>query len=178
MRCSIENIDKNKPSCYTCVEMQVGGEGMRAVDICKDFIERSSIQQKDVAEKMGWTPQGISNKFRRNSLSADEFIKLLEILGYELKIVEKDTSDEVFTRRKGVGARLRLMVNGVKYDTYKADAICHSDESEEMFYELYRDTEGRYFVAQYVKWDGGVSSISPIGEEDAAKLMQKHGVQY
>ena len=65
------------------------------------------------------------------------------------------------------------MVNGVKYDTYKSDAICHSDESKDVFCELYRDEQGRYFVATYVKWDGGVSSISPIGDEDANRLIEQ-----
>ena len=146
---------------------------MTAAEICKDLIERSALQQKDVADKMGWTQQSISNKFRRNTLTAEEFRKIIEILGFDIKIVVNETSEEIKTRRKGVGERLQLMVNGVKYDTYKADAICHSDDSEEIFYELYQDIDGRYFVAQYVKWDGGVSSISPIGKEDAEKLMKK-----
>ena len=146
---------------------------MTAAEICKGLIERSTLRQKDVADKMGWTQQSISNKFRRNTLSAEEFRKIIEILGFEIKIVVNETSEEIKTRRKGVGERLQLMVNGVKYDTYKADAICHSDESEDIFYELYQDIEGRYFVAQYVKWEGGVSSISPIGKKDAEKLMKK-----
>ena len=173
MKCIIENVDKNTPSCYTCVEIQVGGDGMTPVEVIKDLISRSSMQQKEVAARMGWTEQAISNKFRRNSLSAEEYLNMLEILGYELRIVESDTSEEVFTRRKGVGERLKMMVNGVKYDTYKADAICHSDESEDIFYELYVDQEGRYFVAQYVNWEGGVNSISPIGEDDAKRIMEK-----
>lgn len=173
MKCIIENVGRNKPSCYTCMELQVGGDGMTPAEIVKDLISRSSMQQKEVAEKMGWTEQAISNKFRRNSLTAEEYLQMLEILGYELKIVERDTSEEVFTRRKGVGERLKMMVKGVKYDTYKADAICHSDESEDIFYELYVDQEGRYFVAQYVNWEGGVNSISPIGKEDAERIREK-----
>lgn len=173
MKCIVENVDRNKPSCYTCTELQVGGDGMTPAEIVKDLIGMSSMQQKEVAEKMGWTEQSISNKFRRNSLTAEEYLKIIEILGYELKLVERDTSEEVFTRRKGVGARLKMMVNGVKYDTYKADAICHSDESEDIFYELYVDQEGRYFVAQYVNWEGGVNSISPIGKEDAERMRDK-----
>lgn len=176
MKCIIENVDRNTPSCYTCMELQVGGDGVTPAEVVKDLISRSSMQQKDVAEKMGWTEQAISNKFRRNSLSAEEYLKMLEILGYELKIVESETSEEVFTRRKGVGSRLKMMVNGIKYDTYKADALCHSDENEDIFYELYVDQEGRYFVAQYVNWDGGVNSISPIGAEDAKRLIEKFKV--
>lgn len=173
MECTEKNIDKNKLLCYASYEMNVGGTDMTAAEICKDLIERSTMQQKDVADKMGWTQQSISNKFRRNTLTAEEFRKIIEILGFDIKIVVNETSEEIKTRRKGVGERLQLMVNGVKYDTYKADAICHSDDSEEIFYELYQDIDGRYFVAQYVKWDGGVSSISPIGKEDAEKLMKK-----
>lgn len=171
--CIAENIDKITPSCYNSYEMNVGGMNMTTAQICKDLIERSSLQQKDVADQMGWTQQSISNKFRRNSLSAEEFRQIIEILGYDIKIVVNETSEEIKTRRKGVGERLQMMVNGVKYDTFKADAICHSDETEDIFHELYQDIEGRYFVAQYVKWAGGVSSISPIGEADAMKLIEK-----
>ena len=85
------------------------------------------------------------------------------------------TSGVGVDKRNIVHSSYEMMVNGVKYDTFKADAICHSDESEDMFCELYRDENGRYFVAQYVKWEGGVSSISPIGEEDAQRLIEKFG---
>ena len=146
---------------------------MTVAETVKDLISRSSLQQKDVAAKMGWTEQGICNRFRRNSLSAEEFVKIVGILGYEIKVVERGTSDEVFNRKKGVGARIKMMVNGVKYDTYKADAICHSDETEDVFYELYVDEEGRYFVATYVNWEGGVNSISPISAEDAQRMIRK-----
>lgn len=173
MQFNTENIDSNKQPRYTCTIINVGGDIVTPTEICKDLIDRSPLQQKEVAEKMGWSQQRICNKLRRNDLSADEFSKLLGILGYEMRIVEVDTSDEVSARRKGVGARLKMMVNGVKYDTYKSDAICHSDESKDVFCELYRDEQGRYFVATYVKWDGGVSSISPIGDEDANRLMEQ-----
>lgn len=152
---------------------ELGGEKMTVANICRDLIEKSSLQQKDVAEAMGWSQGAFSNRLRRNSLSAEEFLKLIGILGFDFKIVEKKTNEEIRTRRKGVGERLQMMVNGVKYDTYKADAICHSDENDDMFFELYQDSEGRYFVAQYVRWKGGVSSISPIGAEDAKRLMNK-----
>ncbi len=148
---------------------------MTPTEILKDLIKRSPMQQKEVAERMGWSPEGTSNKLRRGTISADEFAQMLEILGYEMKIVEIDTSAEVTARRRGVGKRLNMLVNGIRYDTYKADAICHSDESKDMFVELYRDDEGRYYVANYVNWEGGISSISPIGEADALTLMEELG---
>ena len=173
--CTAKNIDVSKQPCYTCMEIQVGGDGMKPTEILRDLIKRSPMQQKDIAEQMGWSPEGASNRLRRGTISADEFEKMLGILGYEMKIVEASTSEEVRPRRKGVGGRLRMLVNGVRYDTYKADAICHSDESKDIFCELYRDDEGRYYVANYVRWEGGVSSISPIGDEDAHRLMKLLG---
>lgn len=174
MRCISKKVDENKQSCYTSFyEIDIGKMNMTTAQICKDLIERSTLQQKDIAERLGLTQQNVSNKIRRNRLYAEEFKKIIEMLGYEIKIVKTETKDEIKTRRKGVGKRLRMMVNGVKYDTFKSDAICHSNESEDMFCELYQDAEGRYFVAQYVQWDGGVSSISPISKEDAEKLIKK-----
>ena len=173
MTCRDDIIDRNKSLWYNGVDSFEGGYDMTPVEIIKDLIARSPMQQKDLAEKMGWVPQSFSNKVRRNTFTAEELLQIVDVLGYEIKIVEKETNDEVTTRRKRVGPRLKLMVNGVKYDTFKSDAICHSDESEDMYCELYRDCEGRYFVAQYVKWEGGVNSISPIGEEDAERLMEK-----
>lgn len=171
--CIDNNVDRSKQLCYTSIEIAIGGMLMSTSEICKDLISRSGYQQKEVAEKMGFTQQSFCNKLRRNSLSADEFIKLIGIIGYEVKIVEVTTSEEVRSRRKGVGKRLQMMVNGVRYDTAKADAICHSDESEDLFCELYQNDDGTYFVAQYVTWDGGVSSITPIGYDDAQRIIAK-----
>jgi len=38
-----------------------------------------------------------------------------------------------------------MMVNGIKYDTYKSDAICHSDETEDSFDELYEDVRNKVY---------------------------------
>ena len=172
-----EKFDNSLPSCYTCLTVRFGGDGMTAAEIIKDLLSKSEIQQKELGEKMGWSEVGISNRLRRNSLSAEHFLKMLDILGYEIKVVEQETGEVEKARRKGVGERLRMMVAGVKYDTAKADAICHSNTDDYCFYELYRDDDGRYFVAQYANWTGGVNSISPISEEDAMKIMEKHGVE-
>lgn len=168
---SNENIDSSSRLCYTLVEVLTGGDEVTASEQCKKLIERSDMLQKDVAKEMGWTEASLCNKFRRNSLSADEFMKIIDILGFEAQIVSKDTQEEVKLRQTGVGPRLKMMVNGIKYDTYKSDAICHTDETQPCFDEVYRDEEGRYFVAHYVNWDGGISSISPIDESDVEKLF-------
>lgn len=163
--------------CYNAIDNTRGGLPMNISDICRDLIQTSDVKQSEIARRMGWNPPNLSNRLRRNTLSADEFVMFLEAIGYEMKIVKKDTEDEVVARKRGVGPRLQMMVNGVKYDTFKSDAICNSEKDNDMFIELYRDLEGRYFVAHYVMWNGGVSSITPIGEEDANKLIEKYGTK-
>ena len=172
MKLSPENIDSSSRSCYTWIEVITGGDNVTVAEQCKKLIERSTMQQKEVAKKMGWTEANFCNKLRRNTLSAEDFLRIVEILGCQIQIVGKENQEEIKVRQTGVGPRLRMMVNGVKYDTYKADAICHTDETRPSFDEVYRDNEGRYFVAHYVKWDGGVSSISPIAEEDVKALFE------
>ena len=84
--------------------------------------------------------------------------------------------------RKGHGRRVRQVVNGVLYDTHKADMLCgdfYRDGINEyidgMAFELYVDCFGRFFVARYTDWENGSDSITTIGKEDAYKLYRKYG---
>lgn len=83
---------------------------------------------------------------------------------------------------KGHGRRVRQVVNGVLYDTHKADMLCgdfYRDGINEyidgMAFELYVDCFGRFFVARYTDWENGSDSITTIGKEDAYKLYRKYG---
>ena len=147
---------------------------MNVAEMCKSLISQSKIRQKDIAEKMNKTSQSLSNKFNRNTLSAEEFVKIIKLLGYEIAIKNPSTGEEIHTYQQGVGKRIQMTVNGVKYDTFKANAICHSNENDVIFSELYQDRDGRFFVAQYANWKGGRCSISPIGEDDAKILIEKY----
>lgn len=169
-----KNIDSFNQPCYTFIEIPTGDDCMTSAEIIKRLIQKSEKKNKEVSDEMRMSQSAFSNKFKRNSFSADEFIHIVSYLGYELKIVDKDTNDDIKIKNKGIGERVKMMIKGVIYDTEKSDAICHSDENEESFDELYQDNQGRYFVAHYVKWEGGVNSISPIGTDDAIKFIEKY----
>ena len=120
---------------------------------------------------MGWTPQNFSQRLKKNSK-----------LGYEVRLVELESGIEFESRRKGHGRRVRQVVNGVLYDTHKADMLCgdfYRDGINEyidgMAFELYVDCFGRFFVARYTDWENGSDSITTIGKEDAYKLYRKYG---
>ena len=175
MESIMEKVDSSNLLCYTVGKTGTGGDVMNATQIVRSLIRDNNVYQSSVAKKLGWTGQALSNKLRRNMLSADEFFKVIEALGCEIKIIKTETQDEFVAkqRKKGVGLRLRQMVDGVRYDTANADAICHWDDGEIM-HELYQNDDGSYFVAQYVHWECGINSILPISETDAERLKAKY----
>ena len=67
------------------------------------------------------------------------------------------------------------MVDGIMYDTEKSDAVCHAECMRGMKIELYRDAQGRFFVAEYANWGNGKHNISPICKKDAYRLYKEYG---
>ena len=147
---------------------------MKVAEMCSSLIEQSDVQKQEIAAAINKSPSSLSNRLKRNSLSAEEFVKIIKTLGFEIAIKNPKTGEEVHTYRRGIGKRLKMSIKGVMYDTYRADAICHSDEKNETFIELYRDREGRYFVAQYNCWQGGKCTISTIDNAAANAMKEKY----
>ena len=166
-----ENIDKSTQMCYTVDSIIYGGDSMTVADIVKGIIKKSDLQQAQVARLMDWTPQNLSNRLGRNTLYAEDFVKLLDVMGYKMLIVEKDTEEEVKTRKRGRAPRIQMMVNGVKYDTFKADALGCLGFAENFYQELYKTDDGEYFVVQVAEFDGGVNSITPVTPDVAYELL-------
>lgn len=113
---------------------------------------------------------------------AEEWRNMMHELGYEVKLVDRKSGIEFEGRRKGHGRRVRQVINGVLYDTYKADMLCGdffkygaSEYTDGMAFELYVDYFGRFFVARYTDWENGSDSITTIGKEEAGKLYKKYG---
>ncbi len=171
----VDKIDTLSSPEYNEVNIILGGGNVTVADIIRDALKAKNWSQRELAAKMGWSPQNLSGRLKNNSLSAEEWRKVAAILGFEIKMVEIDSNEELKTRKRGIGPRVRQMVNGVIYDTYKADALCHTLWTDGWFMELYRDGEGRYFVAHYTDWKNGVNHISPCSIEDARRLYEQYG---
>lgn len=151
-------------------------------EILKDALEAKNYSQREFAKMMGWTPQNFSQRLKKNSFSAEEWRKMTYLLGYEVRIVELESGIELEGRKKGHGRRVKQVINGVLYDTYKADALCSDffqdgehEYTDGMAFELYVDSFGRFFVARYVEWENGTDSVTTVGKEEAGKLYKKFG---
>lgn len=167
-----ENIEETTQMLYNNPSIEIGGMTMSTIaETVKELIKMSDLQQAQIARKMGWTPQNLSNRLGRNTLYAEDLVRLLDVIGYKLIIAEKESDEEVTTRKRGKAPRIQMMVNGVKYDTYKADALGYLSFAENLYHELYKTSEGEYFLAQVAEFDGGVNSITPVTADVAYELL-------
>lgn len=57
-------------------------------DTIKELLKVKQVSQVELAEKLGMSKQNINNKFKRNTFSPDELVKIAEILGMQLAFVE------------------------------------------------------------------------------------------
>ena len=64
------------------------------------------------------------------------------------------------------------MVDGVTYDTSRAESLCSSREAtgDEFYMELFKDPSGAYFQL----WEGGYNSISPMTKSASAKFWGRY----
>lgn len=149
---------------------------MKAIEVIQAALKTRSMLQKDLAEAMGLTPQGLSKKLVNNTLSAQEFFDAVDLLDMTVRISDKDTGEAVRTSpfRPGVLPRVSMVVEGTRYDTANADALCHTEERDGLTMELYRDHRGGYFVVICANWEGGKPYISPCGEAFSSRLYEAY----
>ena len=50
------------------------GEWMKVAEIIEKAIADKGLQKKDIAQKMGWSPQTFNNRLRNNTISSEEWI--------------------------------------------------------------------------------------------------------
>jgi len=148
---------------------------MKAADVVLDALRARSVTSKDMAEMMGVRPNTLSRKISENRLTANEFFFIAENLGYYVTLTDREGGNELKVRMRGTGRRVKRMLNGIIYDTSKADAVCHTTTENGWYIELYQDDQGRYFAAHYSTWEGADPFITVCPENEAKKLMQMYG---
>lgn len=147
---------------------------MRASNIIIDALEAKGVTQKEMAEKLGKNYKTFGRWVSENRLTAQWFVDIAAKLGYDVVLVEHNCGEELKVRVRGTGPRVRRMVDGVVYDTAKADALCHSDVEDGRYMEVYRNQDGRYFIVHYSLWQKEMHTITPCGEEEARHMVEKY----
>jgi hypothetical protein len=128
------------------------GVAMSVSEIIEKAIADKGIQKKDIAEKMGWSKQNFSQRLKNNSVSAEEWVKIADIIGCSVEMIT-ESGNTVVPLSQGVGPKVCKMVNGYMFDTTKSNAICHSSKIHGIFFELYKTLEDRYFLVIYTDFE-------------------------
>lgn len=71
-----------------------------AKEFIKDLLSKKNISQKKVAEMIGITPMAVSKMLASKEMQLGTFIKVLNLLGYEVTITprNKNQSSDVFLK--------------------------------------------------------------------------------
>lgn len=141
--------------------------------------------QADMAASIGKTPQQLSQRMVCKTLRTDDFLEAMENLGIEVIFKVKETGEIVKFRKKGHGRRLKGMADHVRIDTAAADALSNSFyadgvneyDSNGEAQELYVDTEGKYFMAEYNAIDPAKDRIRSVPAHIAAAFIEKFGTE-
>lgn len=77
-----------------------------AGQIAREVLEASGISQKKLADKMGLkTQQAVFNLLKaKNGMRTDNFVKMMNLLGYDVVVRNKVTDEEVFVSAEGSDA--------------------------------------------------------------------------
>ena len=158
---------------------------MTVREVFNTVLPALGITQAEAVAKIGWTPQQMSQKNKRDSLRASEFFRIMEANGVEILFRIKGEEEFLNVLLSGHGHRIKGMADHVNYDTAAAGAISNSfyadgineyDENGEA-QELYIDQQGRYFIAEYNIKDPDRERVRAIPASVAVAFIEKYGTE-
>lgn len=145
---------------------------MTVSEIVEAYLKTEKMTKAELCHRVGWSAPNLAGRLKRNSFSAEDWRKVMEAMGYELRIVKPGGPSGI---RLPAGPRVRKMEGKIIYDTATSEPLCNTriGTDDMMFQELYRDQMGRYFIVSYAMWEGGVHQVTPIGQADARAFYER-----
>lgn len=149
---------------------------MNGTEMVRSALMSAGKTQTELADFMGWSKQNLSGRLKNNSLSFDELTKALGFCGYEVKLVDM-IGRELPDIGNSASPHVVQMVNGITYDTKKAESICDTKavDGNECYMELFRDTSGLFFAVHYQLMEGGVNMVTPVPDIVAEQYRKRYG---
>lgn len=157
---------------------------MTSREVLEVALAKNGQTQAWLAKQMNWTPQNFCQRLRRGGIRADEFFDLMNVLGVDVTFTMRENGEVLKPHVKGHGRRLTGNCDNVKFDTAAAEAAANSfyEDGVNEFNadgeatELYVDSKGRYFVAEY-HTDSTKDRLRTVSASMAAAFIEKYGTQ-
>lgn len=152
--------------------------------VFRDYLDAAfdsqRMTQKAAAEKSGRDYKGLNQKIKNGSLRAEEFLDILDCIGIDVKLFDRNTGKEISPYVAGYGFPVKKMSSGVFYDTRRACALSNTFYSdgvneypEGKALELFVDPQGRYFLVE--RHEDGWAKITDVDASVAAAFIEKYG---
>lgn len=146
---------------------------MTVAEMMRQAVAANGWKLKDFAEIVGKSPAALSTQLNTNRFSAEEWRRMARLAGYE--VVMQPVSAPP-ARRSGHAPNIKRMVDGVTYDTTKADAVCWTRDADGWARELYTTDDGTFFLAHFFVHEdlpGFITAISPELAKRFVELYQQ-----
>lgn len=157
---------------------------MTADDIIKAVLQLRGIPGYQLAHEIGWAAQKLSKRLSNETMRIHELYIILDHLDVDLTLTDRRTGEQIHPKCAGMGEPVVRYVDKVRYSTEKSSAIANNffADGENKYNdgrasELYMDSAGRYFFAEYCEWDPSKNSIIPVSKEKADEFVRKYGTR-
>lgn len=141
----------------------------------------TGISLAEVSRNIGWSPQAFNQKLHGATLRADEFFRAMDFMGVRVAFINRATGIELFDGSTGWGEPVSGVSNGERYDTEHATILAttfYEDGVNKYAYgfarELYVDTNGAYFFAEYFENPEKKPRVKATTPELAAEFIAEH----
>lgn len=142
-----------------------------AAQLVREAIKETGMTLKQFAPLVGKTPQALSTQLNSGNMSAENWRKMARAAGYEVRMV-RISKDPI--QRKSQGPRIRRMVDGVFYDTHRANTLSRPVPNGIFINQLFKDDNGLFFISSYCESDPKCSYVIPLSPELAKNFMKIH----
>lgn len=147
---------------------------MTSSEIVRSALIKSGKTQRALAKHMGFSPQAMNIRLRKETLTYNELEKALTFLGCRIT-VQDDDGQALRHYGNSKEPRLTRQIGGKMFDTSKASLIESTSGADAFsmteFKELYVDTTGQEFVAYRFPGGRGTISTDPAAIEGFKKTL-------
>lgn len=147
-------------------------------------LRKKRISKAKAAKCLGVSPGAFSHRLATNAIKADDFLRLIDYMGFKIRYTTKETGEEIMPISEGYGKKTAGMVNSIRYNTATSNAISNTfyEDGTHAFkdgkaLELYLDADNRYFFVEYHEDNKTKDKIIPVPDEIAAPFIERYGTK-
>lgn len=143
-------------------------------NLFREVLRFEGVSLRKMAEMLGLSPQALNSRMNFDAFKAGEWIKWADVLGYDVIMVRRRDCLIARERNEDAFPRVRSTVDGVEYDTAKANFLCES-QAVGFNLRMYAADDGLFFGVHVDENDPAKSTVMPFDQGQALTFVSIHG---